>query len=278
VRRVVLAVVLLVGACGRFGFSDRDTSRDAVSGADDGRGDDAAAMTDAFVCLAGGSNHDEDNDGIRDACDVCPYIADPAQADMDGDRVGDACDPEPTVGRQQIVLFDGFETIATPWSISGGVIVNDQLVLDARGTTSKEVIRPLTGLTDDLFIFGATTGNADAGTHHISFVTAPAAVAGMYCEMYDTGASTITQLTWTNNGSTYMHDGITSWGATRLANGSGTFAYRLTPSTAFCSSTWQGSTFAGNAPRPTGIAPDNLHLYSENLLTRIDWVIQIKTN
>jgi hypothetical protein len=35
---------------------------------------------------------DGDSDGICDAKDVCPSVADPNQADADKDGVGDACD------------------------------------------------------------------------------------------------------------------------------------------------------------------------------------------
>lgn len=36
---------------------------------------------------------DADGDGIPDAADACPDVADPAQSDGDGDGLGDACDP-----------------------------------------------------------------------------------------------------------------------------------------------------------------------------------------
>jgi len=36
---------------------------------------------------------DGDADGVCDAQDVCPTVADPAQTDSDGDELGDACDP-----------------------------------------------------------------------------------------------------------------------------------------------------------------------------------------
>lgn len=35
---------------------------------------------------------DTDNDGISDACDNCPNVANPDQTDSDGDGIGDACD------------------------------------------------------------------------------------------------------------------------------------------------------------------------------------------
>lgn len=51
--------------------------------------------------------HDEDQDGIDDACDACPHVADPDQlAVNDSDAVGDICDPSPDP--DQIVLFESF--------------------------------------------------------------------------------------------------------------------------------------------------------------------------
>jgi hypothetical protein len=53
---------------------------------------------DAIAALhfAGGEGGpDSDGDGIPDARDDCPAVADPDQRDTDGDGVGDACDPCP---------------------------------------------------------------------------------------------------------------------------------------------------------------------------------------
>jgi len=42
--------------------------------------------------LSGGT--DTDNDGIRDSCDKCKYLASVNNFDSDGDGFGDACDPD----------------------------------------------------------------------------------------------------------------------------------------------------------------------------------------
>lgn len=36
---------------------------------------------------------DDDNDGVPDGVDLCPFTPDPSQQDLDGDGRGDACDP-----------------------------------------------------------------------------------------------------------------------------------------------------------------------------------------
>jgi hypothetical protein len=43
------------------------------------------------VAIAG---DDTDGDGVADADDNCPLVANADQADLDGDEVGDACDPD----------------------------------------------------------------------------------------------------------------------------------------------------------------------------------------
>ncbi|MCA9540214.1 MAG: lamin tail domain-containing protein, partial [Myxococcales bacterium] len=82
---------------GRAGLRYVDDSGFAISaGAGTGFAEDyGAPRWRAFVGLAyvgdpcGG---DSDGDGIGDACDRCPEVADADQIDSDGDGVGDACD------------------------------------------------------------------------------------------------------------------------------------------------------------------------------------------
>ncbi len=60
----------------------------------DGRSVYAAAETDDAVVIFRREN-DTDGDGISDATDNCPAVANPGQEDTDGDGLGDACDSTP---------------------------------------------------------------------------------------------------------------------------------------------------------------------------------------
>jgi hypothetical protein len=59
---------------------------------DDTDGDGIDDASDNCPRVANPSQTDSDGDGLGDACDICPLAADPGQEDLDGDGLGDACD------------------------------------------------------------------------------------------------------------------------------------------------------------------------------------------
>ncbi len=82
-----------------------------TTGAPDADGDGIPDAVDDCPSVANPDQHDADGNGVGDACettgdrdgdgvpdatDDCPGVADPAQADRDGDGVGDACDVCPS--------------------------------------------------------------------------------------------------------------------------------------------------------------------------------------
>jgi hypothetical protein len=88
----------------------------------------------AVIDAAGCTTPDEDGDCFGDIVDVCPGIADPAQADDgDADHVGNACDPNQAIAHR-IAHFTGFgdpasamaewSTLGTPWTFEEGQAVH----------------------------------------------------------------------------------------------------------------------------------------------------------
>ncbi|MCH9032072.1 MAG: FG-GAP repeat protein [candidate division Zixibacteria bacterium] len=76
------------------GDVNNDGAADLIVGAfeNDGAGDNAGRV---YVITP--NQIDSDNDGIPDACDNCPAIANNDQSDTDGDGIGDVCDDCPNV-------------------------------------------------------------------------------------------------------------------------------------------------------------------------------------
>jgi Thrombospondin type 3 repeat len=75
------------------------------------------------ACTGGGP--DTDGDGVCDAVDNCPTVANPGQADLDNDGVGDACDTNDASGalslRSVSLAKGGQATLTDKWSARGEI-------------------------------------------------------------------------------------------------------------------------------------------------------------
>ena len=107
-----------------------DTGSGTPDGGDpmaDSDGDGILDIADNCPTIANADQHDHDQDGRGDACDVCPHLPDTG-ADSDGDGVGDACDPRPTEPGDRLAVFEGFYAPvawqavlgANPWQFTDG--------------------------------------------------------------------------------------------------------------------------------------------------------------
>ncbi len=255
--RAVTALVVLAG-CGRWGF-------DGVTG-DGGTGD----RPDAKPCTPVG--HDEDGDGVDDACDVCPHMANPDQGDGDGDLVGDICDPEPTIARQRIVTFDSFVDLAA-WTRSSNEASNgDDAVLEALGT-SRLIYRPYTAM-DDLFEIGLSVGTAGSPQAIVLLSMDTIASGSYFCELYDNGSNAL-QFTYTFDDSNFNHPGVQPAGQ-RLGQHEGRLQLERDTTNVRCAANWNGESLVTGGATPA-IIPEYVSLYAENAAVRIQYFVQIRT-
>ncbi|MDQ3301635.1 MAG: thrombospondin type 3 repeat-containing protein [Myxococcota bacterium] len=85
--------------------------------------DGVVDASDNCPVLANANQRDHDADARGDACDRCPHLASTNDPDGDSDGVGDACDPRPALPGDLLVTWDGFyddSTAATAWTKLGG--------------------------------------------------------------------------------------------------------------------------------------------------------------
>ncbi len=259
-RALVISALALAG-CGRFGFDGRAT--------DDGATGDVGRDT-AVVCAAP-VGHDEDRDGVDDACDVCPHLSDD-QADGDGDRVGDACDPEPTVPRQRIVMFDPFLSLAR-WSKSSDESVDNDAAVLLSSTGTKALFQPYIP-QNDLFEIGADTAAIGPATQSLFMINLDSGTANYYCEMYDDGTPLL-QFTYTLDGVTYVHPGFQD-AAHSVATNSGRLQMQRSATKVACSAVWGGEPLQAGGPTP-GIDANTLVIYAQNVDVRVRYMVQIRT-
>ncbi len=238
---------------------------------------DAALEPDARSCTAAG--HDEDKDGIDDACDVCPHLPDPTQADRDDDRVGDACDPRPDTPTERIVFFDPFTVKRPEWNFINGTPTFDgqSLTIDARTAMFVAVLD--SSPTDDVLAIGGRLGAGSPNRNRQQTISLYATnPQTLYCELYFDSGQPKFSLTYTLDGAAYNNvDETPAQAPLENADFSLTFAY--SPATTSCDTAYPVTKprLSGRPPAGFG-APRDIAFSVMGLVGRYDWFIQIRSD
>ena len=247
-RWVRFAVVCLsLVACGRSGFDPR-TAKDAPPSN-----------------LDAPPGHDEDGDGVADAMDNCPQLANTDQADLDGDGVGDACDPEPTVPRQSIALFAAMTGPDPSFALDAGWTYAADAWHFAGATGVGHIHHAMALANVDVWIeLDVTARAASATTFEISTSIGDDTAPFFYGELYEDSSIkkvAISEFTGTTYGSlTYM----------TLPNGVHTGPVTLhwqgrTGTALGCDAGWPGEPYHLSAMTSNYVGGDEFGLYVQDL-------------
>ena len=258
-RATAVSALALAAACGRLDFG---------------------VVPDATVIArcANAVGHDEDGDGIDDACDGCPHIYDPEQIDSDGDGVDDVCDPNPTIPTESIALFDPFTSLRPIWMLSGGAtptIVGDSAVIDALNSDSVMALSVVPAT--DYFEFGGSVGAAQPPNVKVEISVKGNQPGYYYCELFDFGGTNINfDFAYTLDGTNYATGPITQLQAP-LANAPFVLSLQHAPGSAVCGTKWPPGA-SDQDPIPQGLGEDSLELHVSSDQVRVDYFSQIPTH
>ena len=117
----------------------------------DGDEDGLCDALDNCPLVANAGQDDADADGIGDLCDNCPVLANPAQADGDGDAVGDACDncPAAVNPSQSDADFDEIGDVCDTDTTPTSFVVNRALLRSAASSTRDNGLVTLRAFLND---------------------------------------------------------------------------------------------------------------------------------
>lgn len=107
---------------------DADAGIDGSPTADGDR-DGVVDADDNCPAIANADQRDRDGDQRGDRCDRCPRQVDPMQSDGDADGIGDACDPWPTL-QTQVLAYEEFDVpLAPPWVPAADALYQDDFLV-----------------------------------------------------------------------------------------------------------------------------------------------------
>jgi hypothetical protein len=254
VHRAVIAALALAG-CGRLQFEARE----------DGGGSGGES-----ACAPIG--HDEDLDGVDDACDLCPQRADSGR-DTDRDGIGDDCDLATTAQRR--VLFDPFTGPRTEWTYLAGItLANDAMNVDALtggGGAGAVLVKPPARET---FEIAGQIVDGDPQMRQVAMLITDSPKS-YYCELYDNGTLAL-QLTYTPDGTTYVQLATMD-----LGGRFDTSRFRLivdhTPPTISCIADWKAVRATVSGAIPMDIAPLQIGVGVSGVRVAIESFVRLET-
>jgi hypothetical protein len=248
-RRSSLAAILAIACCGRVGFDERTCPN--------------------------ATGHDEDGDGVDDACDGCPHIADPTQPDRDGDGVDDACDPHPDTPGDKIAFFDPFTAPRSAWTFpqTQPTYSGDDLAVDVAATGYFSGELALFG-SNAVYTMGfailATGGSNDQiligldqdGNH------------SYYCELLDAPGSSPAFGYTDNEGGMFNRFDTGSMPALALAS-EVVLTTTNAPPNAACTTSWPAQPDMLSGAIPPGMTPAYVLVGVDGLRIAIHWFVVI---
>jgi hypothetical protein len=262
VRACWAVVAGIAAACGRYGFDARALGGDGGAPA---------------ACVPVG--HDEDGDGIDDACDDCPHLPNADQLDSDGDGVGDLCDPHPSDPIDHIAFFDPFTSLRPEWSFfnAAPAAVGDQLVIDARATQFYAYL-PGVPATD----FWGLAGHIGAGSNvqrQITLISRQDESHYYYCEINGGAGSANAYFaeTYTTDNVNFPNE-VVATAAGPIANEDYVMSVQHTPTDMTCATTWPAQMPQITGVLPPGIAPSTFGFGTQGVVAQFDYFIQIHSD
>lgn len=132
--------------------------------------------------VANANQANEDGDKLGDKCDPCPPVRNDTPSDPDGDGVADTCDPNPNVAGDRIELFEGFRNGGEAWARQTGwtpataAATGDVLRTDASGQLPENrqvLVLPVTNPDNIAVSAGLTVERINGNATHVAEVVLP---------------------------------------------------------------------------------------------------------
>jgi hypothetical protein len=172
---------------------DAPSSSDGHITADDDDGDGIPNAVDNCPAVANPDQANEDGDKFGDACDPCPVEANDTPSDPDGDGVADGCDPHPNTPGDKLVVFEGFANgIPATWDVIGTTsMAAGAISLTTVANNHTSVVAP--GMFANATVSASIqvdmqVGSFDSATT-LTMPYDPASDNGIFCELYAPMAS-----------------------------------------------------------------------------------------